>query len=49
MINERMLGLGKAPNPIRVLYAYGLQRKAEINYRQKRDQESEGRQEETYR
>ena len=30
MINERMLGLGKAPNPIRVLYAYGLQRKAEI-------------------
>lgn len=30
MINERMLGLGKQPNPIRVQYAYGLQRKAEI-------------------
>ena len=30
MINERMLGLGKQPNPIRVQFAYGLQRKAEI-------------------
>ena len=30
MINERMLGLGKQPNPIRVQYAYGLKRKAEI-------------------
>ena len=30
MINERMLGLGKQPNPIRVQYAYGLQRKAEV-------------------
>ncbi len=30
MLNERMLGLGKQPNPIRVLYAYGLDRKAEI-------------------
>ena len=30
MINERMLGLGKQPNPIRVQYAYGLARKAEI-------------------
>ena len=30
MINERMLGLGKQPNPIRVQFAYGLTRKAEI-------------------
>jgi aspartate aminotransferase len=30
MINERMLGLGKQPNPIRVQFAYGLQRKAEV-------------------
>ena len=30
MINERMLGLGKAPNPIRVQFAHGLKRKAEI-------------------
>ena len=30
MINERMLGLGKQPNPIRVQYAYGLKRKAEV-------------------
>ncbi len=30
MINERMHGLGSQPNPIRVQYAYGLQRKAEI-------------------
>ena len=30
MINERMLGLGKQPNPIRVQFAYGLKRKAEI-------------------
>ena len=30
MINERMLGLGKEPSAIRKLYAYGLQRKAEI-------------------
>ena len=30
MINERMLGLGRQPNPIRVQYAYGLARKAEI-------------------
>ncbi len=30
MINERMFGLGSQPNPIRVQYAYGLQRKAEI-------------------
>ena len=30
MINERMYALGSQPNPIRVQYAYGLQRKAEI-------------------
>ena len=30
MINERMLGLGKQPNPIRVQFAYGLKRKAEV-------------------
>ncbi len=30
MINQRMLGLGKEPNPIRALYAYGLDRKAQI-------------------
>ncbi len=30
MINQRMLMLGKAPNPIRVLYAYGLERKAQV-------------------
>ena len=30
MINERMLGLGKQPSAIRVLYAYGLARKAEV-------------------
>ena len=30
MINERMLDLGSRPNPIRVQYAYGLKRKAEI-------------------
>lgn len=30
MINERMLMLGKQPNPIRALYAYGLQRRKEI-------------------
>ena len=30
MINRRMLGLGKEPSAIRQLYAYGLQRKAEI-------------------
>ena len=30
MINERMLGLGKEPSAIRQLYAYGLQRKAQV-------------------
>ena len=30
MLNERMIGLGSAPNDIRSLFAYGLQRKAEI-------------------
>ena len=30
MLNERMIGLGSAPNAIRSLFAYGLQRKAEI-------------------
>ena len=30
MINERMLALGKEPSAIRKLYAYGLQRAAEI-------------------
>lgn len=30
MINDRMLALGKAPNPIRALYAYGLERKAQV-------------------
>lgn len=30
MINNRMLALGKEPNPIRALYAYGLERKAEV-------------------
>lgn len=30
MINERMLALGKEPSAIRKLYAYGLQRKAEV-------------------
>ena len=30
MLNERMICLGSAPNAIRSLFAYGLQRKAEI-------------------
>lgn len=30
MINQRMLGLGKEPNLIRAIFAYGLERKAEI-------------------
>ena len=30
MINETMYGLGSAPSAIRELFAYGLQRKAEI-------------------
>lgn len=30
MINQRMLGLGQQPNPIRALFAYGLKRKAEV-------------------
>ena len=30
MLNERMIGLGSAPNAIRSLFAYGLQRKEEI-------------------
>ena len=30
MINERMLALGNEPSAIRELFAYGLQRKAEI-------------------
>ena len=30
MINETMYGLGSAPSVIRELFAYGLQRKAEI-------------------
>ncbi|MBS7406438.1 MAG: pyridoxal phosphate-dependent aminotransferase, partial [Coriobacteriales bacterium] len=30
MLNERMIGLGSAPNAIRSLFAYGIKRKAEI-------------------
>ena len=30
MINETMYGLGNAPSAIRELFAYGLERKAEI-------------------
>lgn len=30
MINERVLALGNEPSAIRELFAYGLQRKAEI-------------------
>ena len=30
MINERMYQLGSQPNMIRKLYAYGLDRKAEV-------------------
>lgn len=30
MLNQRMIGLGSAPNDIRSLFAYGLKRKAEI-------------------
>ena len=30
MVNERMYGLGNEPSAIRELFAYGLQRKAEI-------------------
>lgn len=30
MLNEKMIGLGSAPNDIRALFAYGLARKAEI-------------------
>lgn len=30
MLNEHMIGLGSAPNDIRTLFAYGLERKAQI-------------------
>lgn len=30
MLNDRLIGLGSAPNDIRTLFAYGLKRKAEI-------------------
>ena len=30
MLNQRSLGLGNQPNKIRELFAYGLQRKAQI-------------------